>query len=194
MILLVLAMVCGVYICSICLKQINVTPSMSRVFSVQSNKSSCPVQNPRSSLGRFLTCTAQSQKLTAGLNMLAIPSETLRFCRCRDIVRHWIRSITWIWLSCASKNECTAAVGLKWMLNQGVLQNHEEMVDYFKTQGAKPLNGTHKSHVHSPHEAAILAKYKPAHAAHCRGRGEESHKISRGTKLPTGCSLHGVQE
>ncbi|XP_048128904.1 uncharacterized protein LOC115735901 isoform X2 [Rhodamnia argentea] len=92
------------------------------------------------------------------------------------------------WMSSASKNECTAAVGLKWMLNQGLMQHHEEIVDYFRNRGvspiflfrrnllrrmisvlansydrdAKPLNGTHKSHVHSPHEAAILARYKPS--------------------------------
>ncbi|PPD69660.1 hypothetical protein GOBAR_DD33461 [Gossypium barbadense] len=91
------------------------------------------------------------------------------------------------WMSSASKNECTAAVGLKWMLNQGLMQHHKEIVEYFNTRGvstiflfrrnllrrmisilansydrdAKPLNGTHKSHVHSPHEAAILASYKP---------------------------------
>ncbi|KAJ8766612.1 hypothetical protein K2173_001132 [Erythroxylum novogranatense] len=92
------------------------------------------------------------------------------------------------WLSSASKKECTAAVGLKWMLNQGVMQYHEDIVQYFKTKGvsaiflfrrnllrrmisvlansydrdAKLLNGTHKSHVHSPHEAEILARYKPS--------------------------------
>ncbi|GFY89611.1 P-loop containing nucleoside triphosphate hydrolases superfamily protein [Actinidia rufa] len=91
------------------------------------------------------------------------------------------------WLTSASKNECTAAVGLKWMLNQGLMQHHEEIVKYFNTKGvsaiflfrrnllrrmisilansydqdAKLLNGTHKSHVHSPHEAEILARYKP---------------------------------
>ncbi|MBA0591727.1 hypothetical protein Gorai_008729, partial [Gossypium raimondii] len=133
------------------------------------------------------------------------------------------------WMSSASKNECTAAVGLKWMLNQalnifghpgdhvklsmtlllqhdnrrkvqreldqlwpsfhkmGLMQHHKEIVEYFNTRGvstiflfrrnllrrmisilansydrdAKPLNGTHKSHVHSPYEAAILASYKP---------------------------------
>ncbi|GAB2267265.1 hypothetical protein Dimus_002251 [Dionaea muscipula] len=91
------------------------------------------------------------------------------------------------WLSSASKNECTAAVGLKWMLNQGLMQNHKEIVKYFNRKGvsliflfrrnllrrmisilansfdrdAKPLNGTHKSHVHSPYEAEILARYKP---------------------------------
>ncbi|GFP91124.1 hypothetical protein PHJA_001256400 [Phtheirospermum japonicum] len=90
-------------------------------------------------------------------------------------------------LTSASKNECTSAVGLKWMLNQGLMQHHEEIVEYFKNKGvsaiflfrrnllrrmvsilantydqtAKPLNGTHKSHVHSTHEAEILARYKP---------------------------------
>ncbi|KAL1544279.1 hypothetical protein AAHA92_21152 [Salvia divinorum] len=91
------------------------------------------------------------------------------------------------WISSASKNECTAAVGLKWMLNQGLMQHHEEIADYFNSKGVsaiflfrrnflrrmvsilgnsydqktKPLNGTHKSHVHSTHEAEILARYKP---------------------------------
>nr|XP_043617134.1 uncharacterized protein LOC122588971 [Erigeron canadensis] len=92
------------------------------------------------------------------------------------------------WFTSASKNECTAAVGLKWMLNQGLMQNHEAIVEYFNTKGvsmiflfrknllrrrisilanaydqsAKPLNGKHKSHVHSHDEAKILASYKPS--------------------------------
>ncbi|KAI7733228.1 hypothetical protein M8C21_006192 [Ambrosia artemisiifolia] len=92
------------------------------------------------------------------------------------------------WFTSASKNECTAAVGLKWMLNQGLMQNHEEIAEYFKAKGvsviflfrrnllrrrisilanmydqsAKPLNGKHKSHVHSADEAKILASYKPS--------------------------------
>ncbi|KAJ4965810.1 hypothetical protein NE237_017659 [Protea cynaroides] len=91
------------------------------------------------------------------------------------------------WLSSASKNECSAAVGFKWMLNQGLMAHHKEIVEYFNQRGvsaiflfrrnlrrrtisvlanlydrdAKLLNGTHKSHVHSPHEAKILATYKP---------------------------------
>ncbi|KAH9609183.1 hypothetical protein KSS87_002409 [Heliosperma pusillum] len=103
------------------------------------------------------------------------------------------------WVSSASKNECTAAVGLKWMLNQvsaldslrklvqGLMQHHEEITEYFTSRGVsviflfrrnllrrmisilanlydrdfKLLNGTHKSHVHSPREAEILASYKP---------------------------------
>ncbi|CAA6666857.1 unnamed protein product [Spirodela intermedia] len=91
------------------------------------------------------------------------------------------------WFSSASKNECSAAVGFKWMFNQGVLRYHEDVVDYFKRRGVsgvfllrrnlldrmisiiantydqsvKPLNGTHKSHVHSKEEAEVLASYKP---------------------------------
>lgn len=91
------------------------------------------------------------------------------------------------WFSSASKNECSAAVGFKWMLNQGAMANHKEVVEYFNRRGVsaiflfrknllrrmismranaydksvKLLNGTHKSHVHSPKEAQILAQYKP---------------------------------
>ncbi|ONK75655.1 uncharacterized protein A4U43_C03F19160, partial [Asparagus officinalis] len=91
------------------------------------------------------------------------------------------------WISSASKNECTAAVGFKWMLNQGLMHHHEEISEYFTQTGvsvifllrknqlrqwisllanshdhrAKQLNGTHKAHVHSQIEANILARYKP---------------------------------
>ncbi|EOA24530.1 hypothetical protein CARUB_v10017785mg [Capsella rubella] len=91
------------------------------------------------------------------------------------------------WFTSASKNECSAAIGFKWMLNQGLMDNHKEIVDYFNRRGvsaiflfrrnplrrmvsvlansydryAKLLNGTHKSHVHSPEEADALSKYKP---------------------------------
>ncbi|XP_072958456.1 uncharacterized protein [Typha angustifolia] len=91
------------------------------------------------------------------------------------------------WYSSASKNECTAAIGLKWMLNQGLMQHHKEIVEYFNRRGvsaiflfrrnllrrlvsvlanfhdrnAKQLNGTHKAHVHSKDEANVLARYKP---------------------------------
>ncbi|KAL2973996.1 hypothetical protein AAZX31_14G078200 [Glycine max] len=91
------------------------------------------------------------------------------------------------WFGGASKNECSAAVGYKWMLNQGLMEHHKEIVEYFERRrvstiflfrrnllrrmvsvlansydkNAKPLNGTHKSHVHSTLEAGILAKYRP---------------------------------
>ncbi|KAI4367624.1 hypothetical protein MLD38_023339 [Melastoma candidum] len=220
MILLMLAMVCGIYICSICLKQIGVTPSMSRVFSVQVTKSSCPeptvepweipylhYPNPetysrdecacnpvrnfailsmqRSGSGWFETLLNNHTNISSNGEIFSVK---VRRSNASTIVETLDKIYNLDWLSSASKNECTAAVGLKWMLNQGVLQNHEEIVDYFKTHGvsaiflfrrnllrriisvlanlydrdARPLNGTHKSHVHSPHEAAILAKYKPS--------------------------------
>ncbi|WRX31261.1 Sulfotransferase domain - like 10 [Theobroma cacao] len=91
------------------------------------------------------------------------------------------------WFTSASKNECSAAVGFKWMLNQGLMEHHDDIVKYFMNNGVsaiflfrrnllrrmisvlansydkdvKLLNGTHKSHVHSSAEAQILAKYKP---------------------------------
>lgn len=92
------------------------------------------------------------------------------------------------WFTSASKNECSAAVGFKWMLNQGLMQYHKKIVEYFNRRGvsviflfrrnllrrlvsvlansydryAKLLNGTHKSHVHSHQEAEALSRYKPA--------------------------------
>lgn len=91
------------------------------------------------------------------------------------------------WLSSASKNVCTSAVGFKWMINQGVMEYNREIASYFKQKGVsvifllrwnllrrlvsilanaydremKQLNGTHKSHVHSKEEAETLATFKP---------------------------------
>ncbi|CAN1343680.1 hypothetical protein LINPERPRIM_LOCUS39872 [Linum perenne] len=91
------------------------------------------------------------------------------------------------WFTSASKNECSGAVGFKWMLNQGLMEHHEEIVEYLNRRGvsvvfmfrrnllrrmvsllansydkyAKLLNGTHKSHVHTAEEAETLSKYKP---------------------------------
>ncbi|RWR76061.1 hypothetical protein CKAN_00447300 [Cinnamomum micranthum f. kanehirae] len=91
------------------------------------------------------------------------------------------------WFSSAAKNECAAAVGFKWMLNQAIMDHHREIANYFNWKGvsviflfrrnllrrlvsemanaydrnAKQLNGTHKSHVHSKEEAEVLAQFKP---------------------------------
>ncbi|XP_030949894.1 uncharacterized protein LOC115973795 [Quercus lobata] len=91
------------------------------------------------------------------------------------------------WFNSASKNECTAAVGFKWMINQGFYRHRRQILKYFKKRGissiflfrknilrrmisvlanshdkdARSLNGTHQSHVYSRMEARILAKYKP---------------------------------
>eukprot|EP00250_Pteridium_aquilinum_P013519 c21387_g1_i1 orf=193-1239(-) len=91
------------------------------------------------------------------------------------------------WNSSASKDECTAAVGLKWMLNQGLMEYRREVAAYLKDnsvsviflfrrnilqryvsilantfdRGMKQLNGTHRAHVHSAEEANLLAAYRP---------------------------------
>uniref|UniRef100_A0A8R7P0J3 Sulfotransferase n=1 Tax=Triticum urartu TaxID=4572 RepID=A0A8R7P0J3_TRIUA len=109
--------------------------------------------------------------------------------------REDIASILWTldklydldWRTSAAKNECTAAFGLKWMLNQGLMDYPDEIVDYLIKKGVmviflfrrntlrrlvsvlandhdkkeKQLNGTHKAHVHSQEEAEILARFKP---------------------------------
>ncbi|KAH7427562.1 hypothetical protein KP509_10G049300 [Ceratopteris richardii] len=91
------------------------------------------------------------------------------------------------WISSASKNECTAAVGFKWMFNQGLMEYKGEIATYLKQNHVsviflfrrnilgryvsilanvfdrekKQLNGTHRAHVHSKEEADLLAAYKP---------------------------------
>ncbi|KAL8211038.1 hypothetical protein R6Q57_005475 [Mikania cordata] len=87
----------------------------------------------------------------------------------------------------SSKNKCSAAIGFKWMLNQGLMDHPEEILHYFIKRDvyiifflrrnmlsrlvsiiantfdkkAKLLNGVHVSHVHSQQEALTLARYKP---------------------------------
>ncbi|KQK21580.1 uncharacterized protein LOC100844743 [Brachypodium distachyon] len=91
------------------------------------------------------------------------------------------------WRTSAAKNECTAAFGLKWMLNQGLTDYHQDIANYLNEKGVmviflfrkntlrrlvsvlandydrnvKQLNGTHKAHVHSHEEAEILARFRP---------------------------------
>ncbi|KAK8950866.1 hypothetical protein KSP39_PZI003409 [Platanthera zijinensis] len=81
------------------------------------------------------------------------------------------------------KKNCMAAVGFKWMLNQGILDNHEGIVDYLNHRGISVillfrrnhlrrlvshkannydgLSKTHKAHAQSKNEADILASYRP---------------------------------
>ncbi|KAH7517950.1 hypothetical protein FEM48_Zijuj09G0118700 [Ziziphus jujuba var. spinosa] len=266
MIVLVFVMVCGVYICTICLKQIS-TRTNTGLFTVQTIEKPCPEPNVELSEAPYLhypnptsysraECACNPVRYFAILSMQRSGSgwfETLlnnhtnissngeifsvkvRRSNMSTIGETLDRIYNLDWLSSASKNECTAAVGLKWMLNQepklalnitmlgmlgiipaaflcspvsnvsfallyacfiygteeeylilqrfmqGVMQHHEEIVEYFKQRGvsaiflfrrnllrrmisvlansydrdAKPLNGTHKSHVHSPKEVSL---------------------------------------
>lgn len=216
MTVLIFAMVCSVYICSICVKQLN-THSKARFLRVQI--AACPQLNirlrnvPREHYPRPKTFS-RAECLNNPVRFFAIVSmqrsgsgwfESLlnshvnvssngevfsvldRRRNITTIVQTMDKIYNLDWLSSASKNHCSAAVGFKWMLNQGLMQNHEQIADYFNRRGvstiflfrrnllrrivsvlsnsydryAKMLNGTHKSHVHSREEADALSKYKP---------------------------------
>ncbi|KNA12133.1 hypothetical protein SOVF_128680 isoform A [Spinacia oleracea] len=215
MIMLVIATVCGVYICSVCLKQIsNQTKSSIEVIGrpgiiCETNNLNYPylhypqpetfsraecAGNPvrffviitmqRSGSGWFETLLNSHVNVSSNGEIFSVMDR-------RDNVSSIIRTLDKVynldWFNSASKNECSAAVGLKWMLNQGLMDYPEEIVEYFNRKGvsavflfrrnllrrlisvlansfdrhAKILNGTHKSHVHSLEEAETLSKYKP---------------------------------
>ncbi|GMH06418.1 hypothetical protein Nepgr_008258 [Nepenthes gracilis] len=215
MIMLVFATVCGLYICSICLKQIS---SQSKSF-VEVIHRSCdnygmnPLRAPyvhypqpqtfgraecegnpvrffviismqRSGSGWFETLLNSHINLSSNGEIFSIRD---RRSNISSVVRTLDRVYDLDWLSSASKNECSAAIGFKWMLNQGLMEYRKEILDYLNRKGvhviflfrrnllrrmvselansydrfAKLLNGTHKSHVHSLEEANMLSKYKP---------------------------------
>ncbi|GKV22475.1 hypothetical protein SLEP1_g32343 [Rubroshorea leprosula] len=218
MVVLVFVMVCGVYIFTICLKQIS-SGTKDGLLKVEVIERACPEPNiepweipyvhyPKPKTFSRAECACNPVRYFAILSMQRSGSgwfETLlnshtnissngeifsvkvRRSNVSTILETLDKVYNLDWLTSASKNECTAAVGLKWMLNQGLMQHHEEIVEYFKTRGvstiflfrrnllrrmisvlansydshAKLLNGTHKSHVHSTKEAEILASYKP---------------------------------
>lgn len=218
MLVLMFVMVCGVYICAVCLKQIG-GKATARLLSIQVAERPCeitdiePLEKPyvhfpkpetfsrgecacnpvryfailstqRSGSGWFETLLNSHMNISSNGEIFSVK---VRRSNISTMVGTLDKIYNLDWLTSASKDECTAAVGLKWMLNQGLMQHHEEIVEYFNSRGvsaiflfrrnllrrmisilansydqnAKPLNGTHKSHVHSTHEAEILASYKP---------------------------------
>ncbi|XP_042507005.1 nodulation protein H-like [Macadamia integrifolia] len=217
-VVLLFSMVCGVYICSICIKQIR-THTKARFLSFEGVQRPCSVLNvdpqeihyvhyPIPNTYDRAECACNPVRFFAILSMQRSGSgwfETLlnshinvssngeifsvkqRRANTSAIVETLDKVYNLDWLTSASKNECSAAVGFKWMLNQGVMTHPKEIVEYFNRRGVsaiflfrrnllrrmisvvansydrdnKLLNGTHKSHVHSPHEAKILATYKP---------------------------------
>ncbi|KAJ0981529.1 hypothetical protein J5N97_009784 [Dioscorea zingiberensis] len=218
MVVLSVVMICGVYICSICLKQIGTQPS-PRLMTELVEK---PCYDPRIPESESLyvhypepisysrdECACTPVRLFVIVSMQRSGSgwfETLlnshinvsshgevfsnkeRRSNISSITSTLEKLYNLDWNSSASKNECTAAVGLKWMLNQGLTMHHKEIVEYFNRRGvsvivlfrrnllrrlvsilanshdrdAKQLNGTHKAHVHSKDEADVLARYKPS--------------------------------
>lgn len=218
MVVLFFAMVCGVYICSISLKQRS-TATTTKFVKILLIDRPCNasgmeqwktafVHYPKPKTYSREECACNPVRFFAILSMQRSGSgwfETLlnnhtnvssngeifsvrdRRSNVSSILKTMDKVYNLDWFSSASKNECSAAVGFKWMLNQGLMEHHKEIVEYFNRRNvsaiflfrrnllrrmisvlansydrdAKLLNGTHKSHVHSPLEAQILAKYKP---------------------------------
>ncbi|KAJ1419119.1 Sulfotransferase domain [Sesbania bispinosa] len=215
---LMFSMVCGIFIFSVCLKQISSqarttfmdlkvidNSSQNRVKQmnipyllhypkpVTFNRNECahnPVlffailSNQRSGSGWFETLLNSHINVSSNGEIFSVRE---RRQNASSILHTLDRVYNLDWLSSASKNECSSATGLKWMLNQGLMEHHKEVAEYFKRRNvsviflfrrnllrrmvsvlansydryAKLLNGTHKSHVHSAEEADILSKYKP---------------------------------
>ncbi|MED6109599.1 hypothetical protein PIB30_035193 [Stylosanthes scabra] len=215
---LVFSMVCGVFICCVCLKQIS-TQARTKLLELQTiqnpssksmvklrdkhlhypnplsfNRNECarnPVHffailsNQRSGSGWFETLLNSHINVSSNGEIFSVRDRRMN---ASTIVKTLDKVYGLDWVSSASKNECSAAVGLKWMLNQGLMEHPKEIADYFNHRSvsvifllrrnllrrmvsllansydryAKLLNGTHKSHVHSTEEADILSQYKPA--------------------------------
>ncbi|CAH9124619.1 unnamed protein product [Cuscuta epithymum] len=216
--LVVLAMVCGVFIFSVCLNQFK-SDREDKVLNLEVVNKHCDhlgvdrsqipylhypkpktfsrdecACNPvrlfviltmqRTGSGWFETLLNSHMNVSSNGEIFSIKERRDNFS---SIVETLDRVYNLDWFTSASKNQCSASVGFKWMLNQGVMEHQREIVDYLNEKGvsviflfrrnllcrmvsllansydrhAKLLNGTHKSHVHSPEEANTLAKYKP---------------------------------
>ncbi|XP_020530670.1 uncharacterized protein LOC18446480 isoform X2 [Amborella trichopoda] len=211
MLLLIFAMICGVFICFVCLKQISthvqpmyVVPNIIMVGTPCPDNSIEPADSlylhypqpttygrgecrctpvrhfsilsmQRSGSGWFETLLNSHPNISSNGEIFSVKE---RRSNISSVLRTLDKVYNLEWTSSAAKNECTAAVGFKWMLNQGLMEYHKDIVDYFNRRGisaiflfrrnllhrlvsvlanaydrdAKQLNGTHKSHVHSKQE------------------------------------------
>ncbi|CAI9282967.1 unnamed protein product [Lactuca saligna] len=218
LIVLIFSMVFGVYICSICFKQINIQTKNTFLdieviqrpcYKAFIDRSQIPfLHYPNPKTFKRLECVGNPVRLFAILSMQRSGSgwfETLLNSHInvssngeifgqkfrRNNISSIIKTLDSVynldWLTSSSKNECSAAIGFKWMLNQGLMEHPKEIVDYFNDKGvsvifllrrnmlrrlvsilansydkdARILNGIHVSHVHSHEEASKLSKYKP---------------------------------
>ncbi|KAF5766276.1 putative Sulfotransferase domain, P-loop containing nucleoside triphosphate hydrolase [Helianthus annuus] len=212
------SMVFGVYVCSICFKQINIQTKNMFLDNEVIERPCCNAIVDRSQIPFLhypkpktfdrLECAGNPVRLFAILSMQRSGSgwfETLLNSHVnvsshgeifgpkirRENISSIIKTLDSVynldWFTSSSKNECSAAIGFKWMLNQGLMEHPEEIKDYFNDKGvsiifllrrnvlrrlvsmlansydkgAKVLNGVHVSHVHSHEEASALSKYKP---------------------------------
>ncbi|CAN6443445.1 unnamed protein product [Victoria cruziana] len=216
MVLLFFAMAFGVYICSICLRQIStrITPQYVLLPKLELTERNCKITDvppedllyvhypqpktysrgececspvrffvilsmQRSGSGWFETLLNSHPNVSSNGEIFSVKERRENFS---TIERTLDRVYNLEWVSSAAKNDCVAAVGFKWMLNQATMEYHREIVKYFNQHGVsviflfrrnllrrlisvlanaydrekKLLNGTHKSHVHSATEVHLL--------------------------------------
>ncbi|KAL6514261.1 hypothetical protein OROHE_019248 [Orobanche hederae] len=171
MVVLIFVMVCGVYICSVRLRQFN-GQSAVRFLSIEMVRKPCeevtniepseklyihfpkpktfsrdececnPIRyfailsTQRSGSGWFETLLNSHTNVSSNGEIFSVK---VRRSNISAIVETLDKVYDLDLLTSASKNECTAAVGLKWMLNQGLMQHHEEIVEYFKAKGVSAI-------------------------------------------------------
>ncbi|KAG8063151.1 hypothetical protein GUJ93_ZPchr0003g16696 [Zizania palustris] len=213
MVVLAMSMMCGIFICTMCVKQIG-SDSWSRIVKIEvaeqpCNKSLVPISevqfvhypqpltysrsecmctpvrffaiisSQRSGSGWFETLLNSHMNVSSNGEVF---SRKERRSNMSSIIKTLDKVYSLDWNSSASKNQCTAAVGLKWMLNQGLVANHADIVDYFNRRGVsaiflfrrnllhqlvsqlannhdrylRQLNGTHKAHVHTSYEVVLI--------------------------------------
>ncbi|KAG2408634.1 uncharacterized protein HKW66_Vig0034560 [Vigna angularis] len=185
---LIFSMVCGVFICSVCSKQIsthartmlmelqNEKPSRNRLGltdvpllhypnPVSFNRSECagnPVRffailsNQRSGSGWFETLLNSHINVSSNGEIFSVRERRVNVS---TIVQTLDKVYNLDWFSSASKNECSAAIGLKWMLNQGLMEHPKEVADYFNRRGVSVIFLFRRNLLRRM--ADTLSKYKP---------------------------------
>jgi hypothetical protein len=149
MVVFAMTMICGIFICTMCMKQLG-SDSLSRIVKIEVAEQLCnksailhsevhfvhypqPITYSRSECKctpvRFFAIISSQRSgsgwfetlLNSHMNVSSngeIFSSKERRSNISSITKTLDKVYNLDWNSSASKNECTAAVGLKWMLNQ----------------------------------------------------------------------------
>uniref|UniRef100_I1PC03 Sulfotransferase n=1 Tax=Oryza glaberrima TaxID=4538 RepID=I1PC03_ORYGL len=184
MVVFAMTMICGIFICTMCMKQLG-SDSLSRIVKIEVAEQLCnksailhsevhfvhypqPITYSRSECKctpvRFFAIISSQRSgsgwfetlLNSHMNVSSngeIFSSKERRSNISSITKTLDKVYNLDWNSSASKNECTAAVGLKWMLNQwqsrisiplilclqGLVANHADIADYFNRRGVSAI-------------------------------------------------------
>ncbi|KVI02673.1 Sulfotransferase domain-containing protein [Cynara cardunculus var. scolymus] len=165
-----IAMVCGIYICSICLKQMNLQ-NKSKFLLFEDFKRPCYdtiidrsqipyLHYPKPKTFNRSECAGNPVRLFAIVSMqrsgsgwfetflnshLNISSNgeifgpKFRRNNVSSVIQTLDRVYNLDWFTSSSKNECSAAIGFKWMLNQGLMQYPKEIEQYFNDRGVNVI-------------------------------------------------------